>query len=141
MYATNIYVIPDAGTLKGGDLYDKFGNLGYFADVSGLEDKTQTGADIESQVKSHSRDNFMRDPAPSTVSAHTRYASVGLRRSKGGFPGVSITLSDDVESRQFSYTGTMSAFVAWLKTTAKVTVTINGPTGTPYDPIAPVPAG
>jgi len=135
MKATNIYVIPDNSNIKGGDLYDKFGNLQYFADVSGLDDKAQTGADISPSVSAHSRNSFMRDPAPSSVKAHTRYVSVGLRQSKGGFPGVAITLSDGTETRDFSYTGTMSGLVAWLKTTAKVDINLFGPTGTPYDTI------
>ena len=135
MGATNIYVIPDAATLKGGDLYDKFGNLTYFADVSSLEDKTTTGEDKVSQVKQHSRNAFMRDPAPSTVDPYPRYFSTGLRRSKGGFPGFVITLSDGTETRDFTYTGTMSGLVAWLKTTAKVDIDLFGPTGTPYDTI------
>ena len=141
MKATNIFVIPDSSSIKGGDLYDKFGNLGYFADVSALEDKTQTGEDKASSVKTHSRDSFMRDPAPSTVQAHTRYYSTGLRRTKGGYPGYVITLSDGIETRDFSYTGTMSALVAWLKTTAKVGIVLNGPKGTPYDPIPAVAEG
>lgn len=135
MKAAHIFVIPDSSNIKGGDLYDKFGNLTYFADISSLSDKATTGADISPSVSAHSRDSFMRDPAPSTVKAHTRYLSTGLRQSKGGFPGFTVTLSDGTETRDFSYTGTMSGLVAWLKTTAKVTVTLYGPTGTPYDPI------
>ena len=141
MKAKNIYVIPDSSNIKGGDLYDKFGNLTYFADVTGLDDKTSTGADISPSVSAHSRESFMRDPAPSSVKAHTRYLSTGLRQSKGGFPGVTITLSDGTETRDFSYTGTMSGLVAWLKTTAKVEITLYGPTGTPYDAIPVAPAG
>jgi len=135
MKATNIYVIPDSSNIKGGDLYDKFGNLQYFADVSALDDKASTGQDVSSSVSAHSRDSFMRDPAPSSVKAHTRYVSTGLRQSKGAFPGVTVTLSDGTETRDFSYTGTMSGLVAWLKTTAKVEISLYGPTGTPYDPI------
>ena len=141
MNATNIYVIPDQGNMKGGDLYDKFGNLTYFADVSALDDKTRTGADLSISVSAHSSSSFMGDPAPSSVSAHTRYVSTGLRRSKGGYPGVAITLSDGTETRDFSYTGTMSGLVAWLKTTAKVEISLFGPTGTPYDAIPAVSAG
>lgn len=141
MKATNIYVIPDSSNIKGGDLYDKFGNLSYFADVDGLEDKATTGADISPSVSAHSRNSFMRDPAPSSVKAHTRYVSTGLRQSKGGFPGFVITLSDGVETRDFSYTGTMSGLVAWLKDNAKVDISLYGPTGTPYDTILAVQAG
>lgn len=141
MKATNIFVIPDTGSVKGGDLYDKFGNLTYFADVTGLQDKTQTGQDLSVAVSAHSRSSFMRDPAPSSIGASTRFVSTGLRQSKGGFPGYVVGFSDGIENRQFSYTGTMSGLVAWLKTTAKVEVTLSGPTGTPYDAIPVAPAG
>jgi hypothetical protein len=141
MKATNIFVIPDTGTVKGGELYDKFGNLSYFADVDGLEDKTTTGQDLAVSVSAHSTNSFMGDPAPSSVRAHTRYLSTGLRRSKGGYPGYPVTLSDGTETRDFSYTGTMSGLVAWLKTTAKVDINLFGPTGTPYDTIPTVSAG
>jgi len=135
MAVTNIYVIPDSSNIKGGDLYDKFGNFGYFADVTALEDKTTTGEDKVSTVKTYSRNSFMRDPAPSSVDSHQRYFSTGLRRSKGGYPGFDITLSDGIETRDFTYTGTMSALVAWLKTKAKVDINMFGPTGTPYKTI------
>jgi len=80
----------------------------------------------------------MRDPAPSSVVASTVNVSVGLRQSKGATPGVVITLVSGAEKREFAWTGTMSALVAWLKTTAKVAIDLYGPTGTPYDPIPAV---
>ena len=141
----HIYEIPDQGTMKGGDLWDKFGNLEFFADVTALTDKTQTGEDKSSQVKTHTRGAFLNDPAPSTIASHTRYASYGIRQNKG-VPGYTVTLMSDVglpgeEERQFQWTGTMSALVAWLKTTAKMQVHLFGPTGTPYDPIPGVVQG
>ncbi len=141
MTYTHIFVIPDQGAMKGGDLYDKFGNLTFFADVSALVDKTRTGVDKQIQRASHSRGRFMRDPAPSTVAATTVNVSVGLRQSKGATPGVTITLVSGDEKRDFGWTGTMSALVAWLKTTAKVQIDLYGPTNTPYDPIPAAPAG
>ena len=135
----HIYVIPDQGSMTGGDFYDRYGNLEYFADVAGLTDKTQTGADKLINVKAHTRGSFMRDPAPSSVSASIASVSVGIRQSKG-IPGKTVTLMSDVglpgqEKAQFQWTGSMSALVAWLKTTAKFQVHLVGPTGTPYDPI------
>lgn len=140
MAYAHIYVIPDTAAAKGGDLYDKFGNLSYFADVTGLTDKTQTGYDITSSVSSFSRNHFMRDPAPTSVSGYPRFVSLGIRQSKGAIPGFTITLMSDVgtpteEKREFQYTGTMSGFVAWIKTTANMTIQLVGPSGTPYDPI------
>ena len=43
MAYAHIYVIPDTLEAKGGDFYDKYGNLTYFADVAGLSDKTISG--------------------------------------------------------------------------------------------------
>jgi len=140
MTYSNIYEIPDQGTMKGGDLYDKFGNLSFFADVTGLTDKTQTGVDLTVPVKASTRGRFMRDPAPYTVAANTRYVSMNIRQTKGGIPGVTITLvgqnvGGPIERRQFGWTGSMSALYAWLKTTANIQINMFGPTGTPYDPI------
>lgn len=139
MAYSHIYVIPDQGGMTGGDFYDKFGNLEYFADVAALTDKTQSGSDKAVTVKAHNRGAFMRDPAPSSVSSTAYTVSVGIRQSKG-IPGKTVTLMSDVgtpgeERAQFQWTGTMSALVAWLKTTAKMQVHLIGPTGTPYDPI------
>lgn len=140
MTYSHIYEIPDQGTLKGGDLYDKFGNLSFFADVTALVDKTQTGVDLTVPVKAFSRERFMRDPAPYSVSASTRYVSMNIRQSKGGIPGVTITLvgqgaTGPVERRQFGWTGSMSAIAAWLRANSNIVINMFGPTGTPYDPI------
>lgn len=141
MTYSHIYVIPDQGAMKGGDLYDKFGNLTYFADVTALTDKTQTGVDKQISRSAHTRDHFMGDPAPSSVVASTVNVSVGLRQSKGATPGITITLVSGDEKRDFGWTGTMSALVAWLKSTAKVTINLYGDKGTPYDPIPAAAAG
>ena len=143
---SNIFVIPDQGNMTGGDFYDKFGNLTYFADVAALEDKTAVGADLQVSVKAHTKGAFMRDPAPSSVPATTRYVSSNIRQSKGAIPGYTVTFLSNAgaaeeEKRQFQYTGTMSALVAWLKTTAKVDIQLFGPTGTPYNPILAVQQG
>ena len=136
----HIYVIPNQGNLAGGDLYDKFGNLSFFADVAGLVDKTQTGVDLTVPVKATTRQRFMRDPAPYSVAANTRYVSMNIRQTKDGIPGVTITLVGQdiggvIERRQFGWTGSMSAIAAWLRANANIKITMYGPTGTPYDPM------
>ena len=141
MAYAHIFVIPDTASAKGGDFYDKYGNLTYFADVAGLTDKTSTGYAVTSTVKAHTREHFMRDPAPSNVASFSRFASVGIRQIKGAVPGYTVTFTDDTEKREFQYTGTMAGLVAWLKTTAKLDIQLIGPSGTPYDPIPAVPAG
>ena len=129
------YVIPDGAKIKGGVLYDRWGNFSYFADVEALTDKANTAADKESTVKAHSRARFMNSKGESSIPQSTRNYSVGLRQTKGALPGFNITLSDDKESRVFTYDGSMSGLVAWLKTKAKVDIEMYGSTGTPYDPI------
>lgn len=135
MAYAHIYVIPDQGNMTGGKLYDRYGNLSFFADVDALVDSTRTAQDVEASVASHQRGAFMRDPAPSTISAHNRFTSTGLRQTKGAPPGYTVTLVSGDEKRQFQWTGTMSCLVAWLKTTANVAIDLFGPTGAPYDTI------
>ncbi|MAR14035.1 MAG: hypothetical protein CL681_29175, partial [Blastopirellula sp.] len=60
MKVTNIYVIPDTGTYKGGKLFDRWGNLSYFADVTGLEESDGDDADSTYSVKAHTRLPYMR---------------------------------------------------------------------------------
>ena len=129
------YVIPDGAKIKGGTLYDRWGNLAYFADVEALTDKANTAADKESQVTGHSRARFMNSKGQSSVPAHSRNYSVGLRQTKGALPGFNVTLKDSAEERTFTYDGSMSGLVAWLKTKALVDIELFGPKGTPYDPI------
>lgn len=129
------YVIPDGAKIKGGILYDRWGNLAYFANVEALVDKAQTAEDKESPVKAHSRARFMNSKGQSSIPQTTRNYSTGLRQSKGALPGFNITLADETESRVFTYDGSMSGLVAWLKDKALVNIELYGPSGTPYDPI------
>lgn len=120
--------------MRGGDFYDTYGNLTYFADTTGLTDKTRTGVDKQVNVKAHTASRFMRDPAPYQVSATVYERSYGNGRNKGALPGYTVTFVSDAglpgeEVRQFQYTGTLSALVAWLKTTAKMLVDVYGPRG------------
>ena len=126
--------IPATAGMNGGDLYDKYGNLEYFADVTALTDKTFGGVDTQYIRKSHQRQHFMRDTAPVTVVEHPVILSQFTAPPKGALPGKTITLVSDPGSpgeqkRQFQYTGTVSGFVAWLKTTANMLVDVYGPTG------------
>lgn len=136
MAYSNIYIIPDAGNMTGGELWDKYGNLSYFVDVTGLTDKTKAaGKDIEMDVTAHKRKPYINSKVLISVPAHKRYASVGINQPKGAIPGYTVTFADSVEKRQFQYTGTMSALYAFCKANAAVNLTIYGPTGGPKDPI------
>ena len=134
MNVSHIWEIPDASTMRGGDLYDTFGNLTYFADTTGLTDKTNSPSDKQVSVKSHTRSRFMGDVAPFSVNATAYTRSYGLGQKKGALPGYTIVFVSDAglpgeEKRQFQYTGTLSALNAWLKTTANMLVDVYGPSG------------
>lgn len=134
MRVNHIWVIPDQLTFRGGDLYDTWGNLTYFADTSLLVDKSFTGNDKSVTVKASTGSRFMRDPAPFNRSATAYNRSYFAGPNKGALPGYTVYFVSDAglpgeERRQFQYTGTLSALVAWLKDEAKMLVEVYGPTG------------
>lgn len=134
MFVTHIWEIPDQLGMRGGDLYDTYGNLTYFADTALLVDKTANGLDKAVSVKAHTRSRFMRDPAPYQVGATSYTRSFGNGIAKGAMPGYTVVFVSDAglpgeEKRSFQFTGTLSALVAWLKDTAKMQVAVYGPKG------------
>lgn len=134
MNVAHIWEIPDQGGMRGGDLYDTFGNLEYFADTTGLTDKTANPVDKAVNVKAHSRSRFMNDVAPFSVNATAYTRSYGIGQKKGALPGYTVVFISDAglpgeEIRQFQYTGTLSALNAWLGGTAKMLVDVYGPSG------------
>lgn len=134
-----IYIIPDqaSGKYKGGELWDRYDNFQYFADIEGLTEKTTQGqSDGEVEVAAHSRMPYINSKVETSIPKHTRYFAKGINQPKGAKPGYTITLVDSDERRQFQYTGTLSCLYVWLKANAAVDVTLYGPTGAPKDPIA-----
>ena len=134
MKVTKVYEIPDQGGIRGGDLYDVHDNLDFFADTSALVEKSSTAVDKSVTVKASTAQRWLRDSAPYSRQSFTYERSYGGGRNKGALPGYTITLVSDAglpgeERRQFQYTGTLSAFVAWLKTTAKMLIDVYGPSG------------
>jgi hypothetical protein len=134
MRVAHIWEIPDQLSMRGGDLYDTYGNLTYFAATGTLTDKTATGVDKAISVKAHTASRFMRDPAPYQVTGTGYTRSYGNGRNKGALPGYEVMFVSDAgtpgeERRSFQYTGTLSALVAWLKDEAKILVEVYGPTG------------
>lgn len=134
MKTAHVWEIPVQLQMRGGDLYDRWGNLTYFADTAALVDKTASAVDKSITVKAHTASRFMRDPAPHQVSATAYTRSYFGTPGKGALPGYTVTFVSDAglpgeEQRQFQYTGTLSALVSWLKDTAKMQVDVYGPTG------------
>ncbi len=139
MAYSKIYIIPDQaeGKYKGGELWDRYDNFQYFADVEALTEKTAQGQkDKTLEVKAHSRKPYLNSKVETSIPKHPRYVAMGINQPKGAKPGYTVTLVDSDEKRQFQYTGTLSALYVWLKANAAVDVTLYGPTGAPKDPIA-----
>ena len=134
----HVYVLPDQTVYRGGKIYDRFGNLEYFADVTSLSDEaTSGGTDTVMGVKAHTRLPYMNSKSTISVPAHDRNAMTGVRQSKGALPGKRFTLVTALEKRDFTTTASMSAVYGWLKSNAKLALTMYSEGGTPYDPITP----
>ena len=127
--------LNNSSTYTGGKLYDRYGNLQFFADVSGLVDLTQTGIDVVSDVGGYTRSHFMNSNGQSSVRRFTRYSMQKVRQIKGAIPGHTIQMAAEGELRQFQITCSISYLVGWLMENATKEVTLYGPKGTPYDPI------
>ena len=85
----HIWEIPDQLGLRGGDLYDTYGNLTYFADTALLTDKTKTGEDKQVNVKM-----TLTSPAcpvgPQIMAAVHGKANAALRAGYG-FTGILVS--------------------------------------------------
>ena len=137
MAYSHIYVLPQQSVYGTPEVYDKWGNLEYFADVSDLTDKaSEGGTDSVLSVGTHTRKPYLNSKVEISVKAHDRYVMTGVRQSKGAIPGKKVTLVSGPENRQFQVVGNLSGFYNWLKTNQKVAIQMYGPTGGPWDPIA-----
>lgn len=137
MAYSHIYVLPENAAYGSPEVWDKWGNLAHFADVTGLADKvTDGGADAVIPVKAHSRKPYLNSKVEISVSAQTRNVMTGVRQTKGAIPGKTVTLVSPEEKRQFQVVGSLSGFYGWLMDNNLVEVQMYGPSGTPYDPIA-----
>lgn len=135
MKVEKIYVIPDQNVLRGGDLYDRWGNFDFFADVTALQEKTSTLVEKSYSVPSHERGRFMRDPNPSTVSSTQATRVFFGMPGKGALPGKTFTFvayEDDgttLQKRDFTFTGSTSALVGWLTTASERVIDVYGERG------------
>lgn len=134
MNVSYIWEIPDQLGMRGGRLYDVYGNLTYFADTSLLVNVANNPVDKQVTVKAHTAERFMRDPAPYQRSGHVYERTFGMGQAKGAMPGYTVTFVSDAglpneQIRAFQYTGTLSALKAWLGDTAKMLVEVYGPRG------------
>ena len=132
---SHVYVLPDQSPYSGGKIYDRYGNLEYFADVTSLTDEANSGGtDSFMDVTAHSRKPYINSKTEISVAKHSRNVVTGIAQSKGALPGVAFQLVSELENRQFTTTASMSATYTWLKANAKIDFTLYWD-GRPKDPI------
>ena len=132
---SHVYVLPDQSPYRGGKIYDRWGNLEYFADVTSLTDEASSGGtDSFMDVKAHPRKPYINSKTEISVEKHSRNVVTGIAQSKGALPGIAFQLVSANEKRQFTTTASMSATYTWLKANAKIDFTLYWD-GRPKDPI------
>ena len=139
---TNVAIVYEIPPVKvdgvpGGKLYDTFGNFSSFADVSGLTTSETDNSEKEVSYAKHTREKFMRDPAPANIPARTAKYVAGIQRAKGGLPGFTVTfqatIDGKVEKRDFTFDGAVTGLWLWMTENCKQDTLMWGKTGNPYE--------
>ena len=113
----------DGKTVK---VYAIAANLTYFVTdtpVTGIQGAPRTYA-----VKGGSVRRFPGDPAPYNRAGFTATRSLPVARGRA-IPGKPFVLTDGIETRQFSYVGSLSTLYAYLLGSAKLNFTLVSPSG------------
>ena len=102
-------------------IYGETANLNYFLKTALEADSDVAVVDKQASVKAHTRRRYVGDDTPVNVSAHSReYVYDPGRRNGSATPGKQMILSDGVERRSFTYTGSWMDIRAFLVGNAKM---------------------
>jgi len=110
-------------SLDGGDaaIYAETANLNYFLKEALSPDSVDSVVDKQASVKAHTRRRYVGDQTPANVSAHSReYVYDPGRRNGAATPGQNMVLSDGIERRSMTYTGSVMDVRAYLVGNAKM---------------------
>ena len=113
----------DGKTVK---VYAIDANLTYFVTdtpVTGI-----AGAPVTYAVKGQTVRRFPGAPAPYNRAGFTATRSLPVARGRA-IPGKPFVLTDGIETRQFSYVGSLSTLYAYLLGSAKLNFTLVSPSG------------
>ena len=113
----------DTKTVK---VYAIAANLTYF--VTDTPVVPGVGTPVTYAVKGGAVHRFPGDPAPFNRAGFTATRSLPVARSRA-IPGKPFVLTDGVETRQFSYVGSLSTLYAYLLNSAKLNFTLVSPSG------------
>lgn len=116
-------------------------NLNYFLQTPIEPDVAGGVTNVTTNVKAHTRRQYVQDPTTINVSATTREYMVDPGRKMGtAIPGKPFICDDGVERRQMRYTGDFLNLHAFFTGDAGMDLSLYSPTGTRYS-IAAVEAG
>lgn len=122
-------------------IWDKFGNLEFFCDTSGLTEASASVTNKQANVKGSSVHYYMNSAATYTRGATVRQFIHDPGRRKGNaIPGKPFVLVADAglpgeETRQFTYEGAFMDLHAFITGAAKMQVDLFSETGTRYTAI------
>lgn len=122
-------------------IWDKYDNLKYFCDVSGLTEASASIVNKQATVKGSSVHYYMNSPSTYTRAATSRQFMFDPGRRKGNaIPGNPFVLVSDAglpgeERRQFRYEGAIIDLHAFLVGSAKMMLDFYSETGTRYTAI------
>lgn len=125
-------------------IWDKFGNLEFFCDVSGLTEASASIVNKTANVKSSSVHYYMNSPTTYTRGATVKQFIVDPGRRKGNaIPGTEFVLVADAglpgeEIRQFTYEGAFMDLHAFLVGAAKMQLDLYSGRNAHYTPIPAV---
>ena len=113
----------DTKTVK---VYAIAANLTYF--VTDTPVVPGVGAPVTYAVKAQTVRRHPSDPAPYNRAGFTATRSLPVARGRA-LPGKPFVLTDGIETRQFSFVGSLSTLYAYLLNTAKQDFTLISPSG------------
>ena len=122
-------------------IWDKYGNLEYFCDTTGLTEASSSVTNKQANVKASSVHYYMNSETTYTRAATTKQFIHDPGRRKGNaIPGKPFVLVADAglpseEKRQFTFEGAFLDLHAFVTGSAKMTVDLFSDSGTRYTAI------
>ena len=108
-------------------------NINYFLKTTLEPDSAAGVTNVQTNVKSHTRRQYVGDTTLINVSASTREYMVDPGRKSGSaLPGSPFVVSDGTETRQFRLVGDFMDVHALFVGDAKMDLDLYSPTGTRY---------
>ena len=109
---------------KSAAIYGETANINYFINTDLVADSAGGVVNQNQTVKAHSRRRYVGDPTPSNVASHARTVMYDPGRRNGlATPGQEMILTDGVEKRSFTYTGSWTEVHAFLVGEAAMDIT------------------